>query len=92
MVHVSAIRRKVLVTRTLLALVSAMTLTGVQHARAEESPDVLRAIPVATAGAKRLITLDDLLRLRDIDSLSLSPDGSHLRFSASPRIKHICAR
>jgi dipeptidyl aminopeptidase/acylaminoacyl peptidase len=54
-----------------------MILTLVQHARAEETPDVLRAMPIVPAGAKRLIALDDLLRLRDIDSLSLSADGSH---------------
>ncbi|HEY0941588.1 MAG TPA: Atxe2 family lasso peptide isopeptidase [Steroidobacter sp.] len=32
-------------------------------------------IPHVEAGAKRLITTDDLIALRDIDSFSLSPDG-----------------
>lgn len=33
------------------------------------------SIPQVEAGAKRLITTDDLISLRDVDSFSLSPDG-----------------
>src|SRR5712672_2385095 len=58
-------------------MLSAVILMLVQHAQADEYAGVLRVIPVVPAGAQRLIALDDLLRLRDIDSLSLSADGSH---------------
>jgi hypothetical protein len=75
--HTSVIWRGRLATRALGVLVGAMLLTSVPHTRADENGDALRAIPVVPAGAKRPITLEDLLWLRDIDSLSLSADGSH---------------
>src|SRR5882762_2712831 len=61
----------------LLLLAATVMLAVVLDANAQTNPDVLRAIPSVPSGALRSITTDDLLRLRDIDSLSLSPDGSH---------------
>lgn len=45
-------------------------------ARADVSHDVLSAIPTIGPADKRAVTIDDLLSLRDIDTLSVSPDGA----------------
>lgn len=59
----------------LSSLAVALILTP--HVHAEVSEDALRTIPVVPVTAKRTMTIEDLLLLRDIDALSVSPDGSH---------------
>jgi len=63
--------------RTWCGVSRVLFLAFTLHAAAEESVDVLRAIPNVPATRKHLMTIEDLLRLRDIDSLSVSADGSH---------------
>jgi dipeptidyl aminopeptidase/acylaminoacyl peptidase len=59
-----------------LGAVAAMTLASV--AGADVSDDVLSEIPVVPAvAAKRAFTVEDLVHLRDIDTLSVSPNGAH---------------
>jgi len=62
---------------TWLVQVVGIVFTLMPRAHAEEIATVLREIPFVPENPKRLIAIDDLLRLRDIDSLNLSPDGSH---------------
>lgn len=45
-------------------------------ARAEAPDDVLSAIPAVPPAEKHAFTIEDLLSLRDIDTLSVSPDGA----------------
>lgn len=62
------------VIRTLLAL---WVITLAQQCLAVDGESVLNKIPSVPTAAKRRIALQDLLQLRDIDSLSVSPDGVH---------------
>jgi len=54
------------------------------RSRRAESTELLAAIPDVATTEKHLMTLDDLLRLRDIDSLSVSADGSHFAIPRAP--------
>ncbi len=59
----------------LLAGVLAIGFSGVgAHAQSLRAPAV--SIPARVEGPSRLITTDDLARIRDIDKLSVSPDGT----------------
>jgi dipeptidyl aminopeptidase/acylaminoacyl peptidase len=67
-------------TRSLIpgaVLSLAAWLTLAPAARADGPHDVLREIPVVSPSAKRPFAVEDLLYLRDIDALSVSPDGAH---------------
>jgi dipeptidyl aminopeptidase/acylaminoacyl peptidase len=59
--------------RRLAGWVAALLAIGAAAARAE-TPEL--SIPEVPAAPKRLITIDDLIALRDIDTLSVSPDGN----------------
>src|ERR1700704_2857898 len=69
--------RSTLATMMLLVRAAAVILSMLPDPRVAESTELLAAIPDVATTEKRLMTLDDLLRLRDIDSLSVSADGSH---------------
>jgi len=68
----SAIAISIVLSRT-----GAVFLTVVPQTHADEVAEALRAIPAVSPSPKRPITADDLLRLRDIDSLSVSADCTH---------------
>jgi dipeptidyl aminopeptidase/acylaminoacyl peptidase len=61
----------------LVRFAAVLVLASVPRTEAEEIGDTLRSIPKVPASAKRLIESRDLLLLRNIDSLNVSPDGAH---------------
>jgi dipeptidyl aminopeptidase/acylaminoacyl peptidase len=64
-------------SRFVRVLVALWMTTPVQYPVAADDETVLSMIPSVPIAETRRITLQDLLQLRDIDSLSVSPDGSH---------------